>query len=159
MGLISFLFGKRPVPIVVSPAPAPAARQQPSGPVRLAGTGEFDFEVVGESFYQGALDSICGGKCEDGHEKRVTATLRPEPNNLHDRNAVAVVVNGQKVAHLSREDARDFHRDMKRLGLAGKEASCRAVITGGWARPRKGGRIEEGHYGVELDLDWPLERA
>ena len=161
MGVLSWLFGKPKAPIVVSPAPVPTSARMPSKslPIALAGPGDFEHEVVGESFYQDALDAICGGKCEDGHEKQCTAILRPEPTNKYDKNAVAVVIEGRKVAHLSRDDAMEFHDDMRRLGLAGQEAMCNARINGGWSRARKGGRTEEGHYGVELDLEWPLTRA
>ncbi len=33
-------------------------------------------QVVGESYYQDALDAICGGKCEDGHQLMCQAELR-----------------------------------------------------------------------------------
>jgi hypothetical protein len=157
MGLLDFLFGKPPAPVVARPdiRPTPTA----AGPVALAGTGDFDHEVVGESFYQDALDAFCGGKCEDGHDKVCSVTLIPEPTNQYDKNAVAVLIGGKKVAHLSREDALDFHADMRRLGAAGQAAVCRGRVNGGWRRPRKGGEVQEGHYGVELDLDWPLRRA
>ncbi|MGV3720615.1 MAG: HIRAN domain-containing protein [Actinomycetota bacterium] len=138
----------------VAAAPAPRA-----GPVRLSGSGDFAQEVVGESFNQDALDAICGGKCEDGHDLEVAATLQPEPSNPYDKNAVAVLVRGRKVAHLSRDDAVDFHREMRRLGAAGQSATCAARINGGWRRERKNGSTQEGHYGVALDLEWPLERA
>ncbi len=159
MGLFSWLFGNPQAPIMVSPAPAPSAPTKRATSISLAGSGDFDHEVVGESFYQDDLDAICGGKCEDGHEKECTAILRPEPQNKFDKNAVAVLVQGRKVAHLSRDDAKEFHADMRRLGAAGLDATCKARINGGWSRARKGGRMDEGHYGVELDLEWPLARA
>lgn len=149
---------RRSAPVVVSAAPRPTPRAPSHGPIRLAGSGDYDQEVVGESFNQDALDELCGGKCEDGHDVECDATLQPEPHNPYDKNAVAIVIRGKKVAHLSREDAVSFHRDMKRLGVPGQAASCRARINGGWRRARKGGRTVEGHYGVELDLQWPLER-
>lgn len=34
------------------------------------------------------------------------AELRPEPDNAYDKRAVGVYVDGRKVGHLSREDAR-----------------------------------------------------
>lgn len=165
MKILRLLFGAkaaasaRKVNRAVRVARAASAPLKRSSPVRLAGTGEYEQEIVGESFYQDALDAICGGKCEDGHDKRLTATLQPEPDNPHDRKAVAVILAGRKVGHLSRSDAADFHSDMRRLGAAAQSATCKARINGGWRRPRKGGRVDEAHYGVELDIDWPLERA
>ena len=54
-------------------------------------------QVVGESYYQDALDAICGGKCDEGHHLMCEAELRPEPNNEYDRRAVGVYVEGRKV--------------------------------------------------------------
>lgn len=48
----------------------------------LAGDGEFQFEVVGESKYQGALSGICGGQCEDGHQSRTLSRLFILPCSL-----------------------------------------------------------------------------
>jgi hypothetical protein len=36
-------------------------------------------QVVGESYYQDALDAICGGKCDEGYQLMCQAELRPEP--------------------------------------------------------------------------------
>jgi hypothetical protein len=72
-------------------------------PVILPG-GE-SVEVVGDSYYQDALDAICGGKCEDGHQLMCRAELRPEPDNEYDKRAVGVYVDGRKVGHLNRADA------------------------------------------------------
>eukprot|EP00873_Tetraselmis_striata_P031941 jgi/Tetstr1/452205/TSEL_039241.t1 len=72
----------------------------------MDGDGSFEFDIVGESHYQDALDAICGGKCEEGHELECVALLRREPHNKHDPNAIDVMINGRKVDHLSRTDAR-----------------------------------------------------
>jgi HIRAN domain len=108
-------------------------------------------EVVGESYYQDALDAICGGKCEEGHQLLCQAELRPEPDNEYDEHAVAVHVDGRKVGHLSRADARKRQAELLALRSRGKRPMCAAMITGGWWR----GPADEGHYGVRLDLDWP----
>lgn len=158
MGLLSLLFGKPKASVVARPSSGRSAPQA-VGPVRLDGSGDFAQEVVGESFNQDALDAICGGKCEEGHDLECVATLQPEPTNPYDKNAVAVLIRGRKVAHLSRSDALAFHRDMRRLGAAGLPATCAARINGGWSRKRRNGAAHEGHYGVELDLEWPLTRA
>jgi hypothetical protein len=118
----------------------------------LEGDHEFGFEVVGESKYQDALSNICGGHCEEGHEHECLAELVPEPDNPYDPNAVAVLIEGEKVAYLSRFDAKRYLDELARLGHAGDRASCDAMINGGWDR---GGR-EKGYFGVELDLAWPF---
>lgn len=142
MGLFSWLRG---------------ARSKSSGLRRerhLEGSGDFDFEVVGESNYQEALSSICGGHCEEGHNHRCSAQLVPESNNPYDKNAVAVVIRRAKVAYLSRDDAQDYRDFLASEGLAGRTLSCDAVIVGGWLR--QGGRSKKGSFGVKLDLDDPF---
>ena len=121
----------------------------------LEGDHEFGFEVVGESKYQDALSNICGGHCEEGHEHECVAELVPEPDNPYDPNAVAVLIEGEKVAYLSRFDAKRYLDELARLGHAGDRASCNAMINGGWDR---GGR-DKGYFGVELDVAWPLRTS
>lgn len=161
MSLMKMMFGAKAASaarkvskVARAVAPSPAL----SGPIRLAGSGDFDQQTVGEGYYQDQLDAFCGGKCEEGHEKSCRATLMPEPGNPHDKNAVAVQIGGSTVGYLPRSDAVAFHRDMRRLGAAGQSATCRAVVTGGWRRDRDGA-TDEGHYGVSLDVEWPLSRA
>jgi hypothetical protein len=107
-------------------------------------------QVVGESYYQDALDAICGGKCEEGHQLMCRAELRPEPDNDYDKRAVGVYVDGRKVGHLSRADAKVRQSKLLALRSQGKRPMCGALISGGWFR----GRGDEGHYGIRLDLDW-----
>jgi HIRAN domain len=107
-------------------------------------------QVVGESYYQDALDAICGGKCEEGHQLMCRAELRPEPDNDYDKRAVGVYVDGRKVGHLSRADAKMRQSKLLALHSQGKRPMCGALISGGWFR----GRGDEGHYGIRLDLDW-----
>jgi len=89
-------------------------------------------EAVGESHYQQALRSVIGGWPHDYVVCEVLATLVAEPGNPYDSNAIAVRVEGNKVAHLARRDAAAYQglfaqlRTEHYLG-----ASCRAVICGG----------------------------
>lgn len=146
MGLLSFLFGND-------------WSNSSLAPVRVAGDGAYSLETVGESHYQDTLSDICGGPCEEGHELECAAHLVPEPNNPYDRNAVAVLVNGRMVAHLSRDDAIEHLADLRKMGLAGREVICSAMINGGWLRPRRGRAPDVGHFGIELDLVRPMRRA
>lgn len=64
----------------------------PDGPApRFSGPGDFKIEVVGESYYQDALERIAGRKTADSVEHPCIARLEPEPFNRHDKNAVAIL--------------------------------------------------------------------
>jgi hypothetical protein len=78
--------------------------------------------VVGESFHLDALDRVTGGGVGE-HE--LTAQLVRERDNVHDRNAIKVVVEGEHVGYLSRENAGRF---CDGLDAAGGRATCGAVI-------------------------------
>lgn len=154
---MDLLFGALAIGLVVVLALAVLGRRSrkradAAEAVWLDGRGAFDFEVVGESHYQERLSEICGGPCEAGHRMEVEAELVQERGNPHDRQAVAVRINGQTVAYLSRKAARAYRERLRALGFAGRRARCRAVIVGGWLRPRRSGRVDEGAFGVKLDL-------
>jgi hypothetical protein len=120
----------------------------PTGTFHWQGDERFEFEVVGESFYQGELARLAGQHGEDGAEVRCIATLAPEDDNKHDPKAVAVLVNGRKVAHLSREDARSFRRRLSQKRLSGATTTCDAIVVGGGTR-RNGEKLM---YGIKLDI-------
>lgn len=138
MGLFSWLFGSsdRSVSNVRKPS------------LRFIRDGSFDYDVVGESFYQPALDLICGGKTDDGHEHECSAVLVCEDDNPHDPNAIAVMISGRKVGHLPRSEAAAFRQLLRRHGIENLPVRCDALVIGGWKR----GRGDEGHYGVKLDI-------
>ncbi len=110
--------------------------------------GTFAVEVVGESNYQQALETICGGRSRDGAEEHITATLVLEDSNPHDKNAVRVDIAGNTVGYLSRPDARSYRQRLKQNGDDSSKQTCRALIRGGWDR----GRNDRGNFGVRLDL-------
>jgi hypothetical protein len=114
----------------------------------LQGTGTYEYEIVGESHYQDALTRICGGKTYDGHEKIVRARLIHENDNPHDTNAVRVEINDQKVGYLSRDDAKNYRKQLSDAGHQGIDAVCSAMIVGGWER--EDGDV--GEFGVRLDI-------
>lgn len=107
--------------------------------------------VVGESHYQQALSRICGGKSPDGHRRGCIAALVREPHNEHDRHAVAVQIDAEKVGYLSRDDAKAYGSVLERLAADGCVGACDAEIRGGWNR----GGGDEGHFGVVLFLAPP----
>ncbi len=112
------------------------------------GPGTYDLDVVGESHYQDALESICGGRTERGHRLEVEAHLVPEDDNPHDTKAVCVYIQGHVVGYLDRETARSFRKQLAKIGMEGIAAQCNAIIVGGWDR---GGR-DQGYFGVKIDL-------
>lgn len=119
---------------------------------KLKGDGEFAFNVVGESYRQGLLSKMAGGRTPDGVNKRVWVWITPEPNNPHDPNAVRIVLDNTTVAYLAADIAPKYKKRMRALGYS-STACCEAVICGGWKRP--GG--DTGHFGLKLDLIWPIQ--
>ncbi len=98
-------------------------------------------DVVGESHYQDNLRRVCGRPTAQGEDRWVSATLKPEPHNPHDPNAVVILIGNRPVGYLARDDARHWQPKLPARGL-----SVRAHITGGWQR----GRSERGFYGVKI---------
>lgn len=134
MGLFSWIFGKRALtPAVIANLPGP---------------GTYSLDVVGESYYQVALESICGGRSNSYEERIVEAILIHEDDNPYDNQAISINIHGKKVGHLSRSDARKYRKEMERAGYPGITATCSAMIVGGWDR----GGGDQGHFGVKLDL-------
>jgi HIRAN domain len=96
--------------------------------------------VVGEHFYQAALQRICRGqrvpRAGDpgcwANSLPAIARLVAEHDNPHDRTAVRVEVQGATVGHLPRDDAAVLHRYLAIVQGAGKHAECegRIVIAG-----------------------------
>lgn len=119
----------------------------------VSANGKNAVHVVGESHYQDALNEVCGGKTEGGHNRACHAVLVRDSKNQYDGNAIGIQIEGRPVGHISRGDAARYAPVLDR-------AKCRAVavdalIRGGWDR----GGSEHGHYGVTLDLPTPEEVA
>lgn len=112
----------------------------------IAGDGNYDFDIVGESNYQDALERVAG-RSDESAEYYCTAQLVPEPKNPHDNRAIRVDIDGQPVGYISRSETIDFHRVLR-----GRPASVDAIIVGGWERGKRG----RGHFGVKLDIAIPI---
>jgi hypothetical protein len=104
-------------------------------------------DVVGEQYYQDALEVLAAGRNAFGTRRRLlTVALVREPDNQYDQNAVRVDAAGTTVGHLSREDAPRFHAIIDRLARTGNPATCRAMLTGGWDR----GDADRGYIGIKI---------
>lgn len=115
---------------------------------KLDGPGTFAIEVVGESHYQAALETICGGRTFDGVDCAVECTLVHEDDNPYDNQAIRVDIQGMTVGYLDRSNARQFRARLREAGYPGITATFWARIRGGWDR----GADDRGYFGVRLDL-------
>ena len=116
----------------------------------ISGPNAFAIDVVGESFYQDALSTICGGKTSAGHNKVAVAILIHEDDNPEHAMAIRVDIDGMTVGHLDRKNAREFRQMMTQAGHAGRTIVCNAKVVGGWHRGERG----SGYFGVKLDLPY-----
>ena len=113
--------------------------------------GDFH-DIVDESHHQDALARIRGGRKEAADGIDVNIVLRLEPDDPHETEAVAVVIEGEKVGNLPPEDA-SVMRDFLRMEGA-SEAHCLGEVVGG-----SDGESGDGAYlSVKLDMVWPPER-
>lgn len=111
--------------------------------------GEFEFEIVGESFYQSELAALASPYDDTSLGNAVfKAVLVPDDNNRYDKLAVRVDINGLTVGHLSKDDARSFRRRLSSKKQSRAVTSCDAIITGGFVK--KDG--SQANFGVRLDL-------
>jgi len=124
-------------------------------PLHIARGRGFTVEVAGEAHRQEALDGICGGKCEDGHNLETTAQLLLIDDNPYDPNAVGVFIAGELVGYIPRDAAPHVRAEVLRLSPDERPVTCDAKIVGGWDR----GDEDEGHYGVKLSLSNPMRLA
>jgi len=112
--------------------------------------GDEPLEVVGESRYQDSLWRIVGGRRRDSVRYETEAVLEPEPDNPYDPNAIRVLVDGNLIGYLSREDAAAYRPGLLRLmeeSPTGRVALEAQIVGGG---PRRDGI---GFLGVFLDHD------
>lgn len=95
--------------------------------VALAGPRHCDQFVTGTGHRQDALARVA----QDHDGKRwfhLPAQLRPEPDNPHDRNAVAVDMGGRHIGYLPREDAPEYLNALRLLTGGAPVADCRGYI-------------------------------
>lgn len=113
--------------------------------------GRETLEVVGESHYQDNLWQLVRGQADLAERVRVeiVAVLVAELDNPYDANAVGVWIDGLKVGHLSRNDARLYQQGLMTLQEKhGTPIALSGVIAGGGMRNDGMGRL-----GVFLEHD------
>jgi hypothetical protein len=113
-------------------------------------SSRFSLPVVGESRYQEAIEEVAGGKTEDGAHCYCQATLVLEDENRYDKNAVRIDIDGRTVGYLSRPDALQYRKELRKHGAPTATLRSEAIIVGGWSR----GDGDEGHFGVRLDIQF-----
>jgi hypothetical protein len=127
-------------------------RSESVRPAKLLGDGSYSCQVVGESNYQDTLEYLNGGRSDESAETEIRALVVPDPSNPHDSNAVRIQVQGRLVGYLGRADAARYQRELSNLKLSGQTLACEAMIRGGWIRDDG----DYGHFGIFLDIVWPL---
>lgn len=83
-------------------------------------------EVVGESNYVASFKHISRG--DKSGEINTLATLRREPNNKFDKNAIAVLIQGKTFGYIPREDNKDWQPVISRIESQGKSALVSARV-------------------------------
>ncbi|WP_156759578.1 HIRAN domain-containing protein [Microbacterium karelineae] len=114
-------------------------------------------EVAGEFARIDALWRAIGRRPRVDEEielESVAAELLPEPTNKYDSNAVMVLINGEHVGYLERENAADYHEPLAQLVAAGVAPVTRARV---WTTQRETwdtGKVK-GHARITLALNPP----
>jgi hypothetical protein len=112
--------------------------------------GTFRQDVVGESFHAGQFALLLKGVHVDsnGVDLFEKASLVPERRNRFDPLSVAVVIRGQRVGHLPRDDAARLQPTLLAATKAGRDPQVDAMI---YARA-DGERSGKTWHRVRLDL-------
>lgn len=150
------LFGSSPAPPVPRPPPpkitvtASVVRSTYDPNVDLH--PDYPLHAVGESYYQDALRELVENSADPGPnwpfagaQCEVTARLVPEADNPYDDQAVRVEIDGRKVGHLSRAEARKYRRV-----LVDNPVPVKALIIGGWEHKGETYERASGSFGVRL---------
>jgi hypothetical protein len=100
---------------------------------RDLGSGDgFTRGIVGESYRQGALRELDGGRLQRGEEVNFIVTLILEPDNAYDKNAIRVEIQGAAhVGYLSRDDAAEYQNVFRWLAERNVIGIARAKLIGG----------------------------
>jgi len=95
--------------------------------------------VVGESHYQKTLRRFKNYFPWQEEERNIVASLIPEPDNKHDKNAVKVEIGKELVGYLSRQDALTFGQSHTKAIAENKRIQCNGKLIGGtWGKSNVG---------------------
>jgi hypothetical protein len=102
------------------PVDRPATHPAPGDSIaKIRGNGRYEVDVVGESFYAASFAELARRHHPEHNDDESfgDAVLTLEEGNPHDKNAVAVHIEGLQVGYLSRAMAADFRKAIRRDGL------------------------------------------
>lgn len=80
---------------------------------QYTGRGRYDLHVVGESFYSKQIKKVLSTH----QDRQAMAVVQKDLLNEHDEKAVRILIDGNHVGFLSREDARQFHKFLAKLSI------------------------------------------
>lgn len=106
-------------------------------------------DVIGESYYQDALEAIVGGKTEAGVAFKCKALLSPSRRGARSEDhegSVTVYINGRRVGMLE-IDAEQYDDWLEDRGIRYGPVVVEAIVVGGWRRPES-----EGKFGVNVQF-------
>lgn len=128
-------------------------------PLLVRGTGYFGQEVVGESNYGRQLAQLAG-RSQSG-EREVTATLRREPSNRYDNNAVQVLIDDLLVGYLPREVAAAYQAPLQLIEKWNRTPVCKARVwwNRGYGDFMASVSLDLADPGELVPLTWPDARA
>lgn len=105
--------------------------------------GRFNVEVVGEEFYQDELRYLLQ---RAGAERTVVVSVRPEPTNKFDRNAVVVISpRSRTIGYLPKESMWIVQPALTAFLRTARVARCQGRLVGG--------TVDKPSIGIWLDLD------
>lgn len=131
---------RQPLP----PQPPQAPQPAPRALVRIS-TGEYDFEIVGESHYQTAIAAAIGGWPHNHHIDRIRqefiARVECEPTNPVDRNAVRVTsLDGATLGYFRRTVALEYAPLLAQIGESA-DFEVEAIVAARWIGSRWNGGV------------------
>jgi hypothetical protein len=116
-------------------------------PLHWPPSGNFALDAVGTSHHHSEIAAIAMNPAGTPAMVFCTASLCPEVNNPYDHNAVAVMIDGKRVAHLPAKLAPLFRSRLPEGDL--QITTCDAVITNGVV-------LEGNAYSYTIELDFEL---
>lgn len=112
----------------------------------------YPFEIVGEASYQNNISRFAIMREGKGCFTEVEAIIYREPNNIYDKNACRVEINGLTVGYFARNHADSWVKLLERLDMpTNSEVYVNAVIVGG--------KDIEQKFGVRLDIPSRIANA